>query len=143
MGRRHRKMDIYGTEETDTIQDNVGTDDFIFGFGGDDRLEDNLDMGGTVPSNDVFFGGTGNDSIFSILGSDELYGGAGHDELDIMKAGGAKRVVADGGNGLDHLTLWDFNENTATVTVHGNRTVVEQGNTKIVIFDNVESWDFF
>jgi hypothetical protein len=57
--------------------------------------------------------------------------------------GGDKRVVVDGGEGQDSLTLWDFDENRATVTQAEGRTVIKQGGTTVVIHGDVEHWEFF
>lgn len=135
-------MQILGTNERDYLQDRIGSDDFVFGFAGPDELEDDLRMTGQQPSDDYFYGGTGHDSIFSILGSDHIFGQRGNDDLDVMK-GGDKRVVVHGGRGHDTMTLWDFDEDRVDIKVHDRRTVVEQGGNKIVIHHDVEEWHFF
>jgi Ca2+-binding RTX toxin-like protein len=135
-------MKILGDGSDNYLQDKIGSDDFVFGFGGDDTIEDDLRMSGQRPSDDHFYGGRGRDHLSSLLGSDRLYGQGGNDELDVWK-GGVKRVIVDGGGGEDFLTLWGFDEDRATVRIHEHRTVVEQGSNKVVIHTDVEHWEFF
>lgn len=135
-------MLILGTDDSDGIQDRIRRDDFIFGFAGDDRLEDDLRMGGTPPSDDFFFGGAGNDSIYSIYGDDVLNGQRGNDELDVV-FDTERRVEVNGGKGFDSLTLWGFNEDRVTIKIHEQRTVVEQGDCRVVIDNSVEEWSFY
>lgn len=135
-------MIITGSNVRDYLQDRIGKDDFVFGFDGRDYLEDDTRMSGQPPSDDYYFGGSGGDRIASMLGSDILFGQGGADEFDIWK-GGEKRVIVHGGQGVDSLTLWDFDSDRAIVKVHEKRTIVEQGGTKVVIHDSVDHWEFF
>lgn len=137
-----RRNDIYGTNKVDDLQGRIFSDDFVFGFGGDDTLQDDMSPSTTIPdSNDVYFGGYGNDHIDSTDGSDQLYGGFGDDELCVWRHPG--KILVAGGKGVDDLTLWDFDANKADVREFRNHTVVEQGHSKVVILDNVETWIFF
>lgn len=142
LSRVNHPKAILGTEGSDNILDRTRSDDFIFGFAGKDLLEDSIEMGVTQPSDDMFFGGKGNDHINSLFGNDQLYGGQGNDEFCVWKDND-RRVLVDGGIGRDTLTLWGFDEDRASIKFHENRTVVEQGSNKVVILDNVEHWEFY
>ena len=131
-----------GTNNGDIILDKIGSDDFIFGLSGADRLQDDLQIGFTSASDDFYFGGRGADAIWSAYGSDRLYGQRGDDSFDVYE-GGDKRVIVDGGKGRDSLTLWDFDAELVDVKDRDGTTVIEQGRTKVVIHQNVEHWEFF
>jgi hypothetical protein len=103
----------------------ASADDVINGLGGDDRLNgltgDDLLRGGE--GNDHLIGHKGNDQLFGEDGDDRLDGGRGNDLLDggagndvmtggkgddtiVLAAGGL--VHADGGSGIDTVTVNDF-----------------------------------
>lgn len=88
-----------GTSTDDTVICNFGND-VANGLGGNDVL----DGGG---DSDRLFGGAGNDRLIagpaSDSGKDSVYGGQGDDLLDCVA--GDFGDLADGGSGIDHITL--------------------------------------
>lgn len=135
-------MIFFGTDALDIIQDKIGKDDFIFGLDGPDQLEDDIRMTFTPESNDVYFGGRGHDSIWTFFGNDRLNGQRGSDNFDVC-FGGDKRVVVDGGRGQDSLMLWDFDIHKVQIRERGQTTIIEQGETKVIVHQDVETWEFF
>ena len=98
---------VEGSAFNDILAGNAGSNG-LDGGAGDDRLDG---LGG----NDVLEGGAGNDKLVGgegddILsdthsGADSLYGGAGNDELVILHNASNLKVVVDGGDGNDRITL--------------------------------------
>jgi hypothetical protein len=68
----------------------VGDDDLIYGFGGDDSI-----LAGA--GDDEVYGGDGNDTIVAAAGDDTVYGGDGDDSLE----GGSGDDTIIGGTGED------------------------------------------
>lgn len=85
-------MAFYFGDESSNTKALGNADDFMFGFGGADRLSGN---GG----NDVIDGGDGNDSLSGGVGNDILAGDPGDDTL----MGGTGNDGLDGGGGNDRL----------------------------------------
>jgi hypothetical protein len=70
----------------------------IYGFGGDDAIALN-ELRGTLPIRTYFWGGAGDDTLYSGTGSDRVYGGDGSDDMN----GGRSGDVLFGGAGDDSI----------------------------------------
>ena len=98
---------VQGSAYNDVLSGNGG-DNLLSGGDGDDRLDG---LGG----NDLLVGGLGSDRLVGgdgddVLsdtgdGADSLYGGAGNDTLTVFHALSLSKVVVDGGDGDDLITL--------------------------------------
>lgn len=108
---------LFGQDGTDTLYGGHGND-YLDGGEGDDTLEGN-------DGDNELHGGNGHDVLMAVGGTrDLLYGGEGHDDLYLWGGGGeidggsgqdyigihgsrfapvTARVVADGGDGNDHI----------------------------------------
>jgi hypothetical protein len=89
--------DYLGDPDGDMVDNNdailpgdVGDDDLIYGFGGDDSI-----LAGA--GDDEVYGGDGNDTIVAAAGDDTVYGGDGDDSLE----GGSGDDTIIGGTGED------------------------------------------
>jgi len=87
----------FGTQNDDVFElSAVGVDDLIVARGGNDTITEAGDF--QRISDDVYFGGAGNDAISSFSGEDVIFAGRGDDVVDIY---GIRDVVAHGGKGYD------------------------------------------
>ena len=88
-----------GSAYNDTITMAAGTDDFAFGFSGNDVIQDDFGL----PSNDSMYGGDGADTLITRGGVDVMYGENGRDTFQFFT--GFYNITIDGGNGNDTLKV--------------------------------------
>ena len=108
---------LYGGPGNDWMAGQTG-DDVLFGGSGDDILfgDDAIPLpAGSLPGNDVVYGGEGNDRLFGGIGDDALHGEAGDDVLEgdagaDMLRGGTGADTLRGGEGSDWLEGGDGND---------------------------------
>jgi len=99
---------IYGGDGEDRLKGGTGNDQLTGGHGndkpyggdGDDTLIAGEGVNATV-SDDILFGGAGNDFLSDELGNDKMFGGTGNDYLTVV--GG--NDMASGGEGEDVITV--------------------------------------
>ncbi len=123
-----------------------------------------LDLSNTASSNDMLYGGDGNDRIVAEGGNDALYGGDGDDYLSFDHG----TATFSGGAGNDHfhigadadVRIKDFNLFEDSLEIDGmeadfgdlikharadfftSQTIIEVGDTTVTI-DNLESEDWY
>jgi hypothetical protein len=120
--------------------------DYIYGYGGDDRLQDRADD--YTPEADRFYGGGGNDLIKSTYGSAWIDGGSGADRFEF-------RAGKTDGNAWNATIYMDENDfltlNNTDDGVHWSRNAdndsltafidVEGGAESIVTIRGVDGYD--
>jgi len=95
------KKTIYGTPNEDFLDGTASTEDIIYGGDGDDHING-------FDQDDVLYGEDGNDWLWGAQGNDILIGGKGDDRLsgvfgDDILSGGSGDDRLDGGEGADDL----------------------------------------
>lgn len=131
---------MYGTKNNDTlfnISDNV-----IYGRGGDDGIFD-VKTAFTPPTDDQFFGGKGDDFLYSSDGSDVLSGGKGDDHFIVEQS--VQSAVIIGGKGHDEFHLLGREERKVEIRSengHDLISVYDEAGTLVQSFDlvGVESY---
>lgn len=89
---------ICGNAKENNLFADLNSDDFLFGYQGNDFLSD----WGSTSGDNYMYGGTGADLFDSVAGKDHLFGGRGDDDFFIY--GDSKRWV-DGGPGHDRIFI--------------------------------------
>lgn len=113
-----------GTSESENIEA-CCSNSTIYGNGGNDTIVAGPSY--YYPSNNVFFGGDGNDHL-ETYGTSKVYGGSGKDTLNINSG-----VFADGGDGDDSIII-----KSSDVMLYGGKgedIFTIQGNIKSTIMD--------
>ena len=98
---------IFGTNNSDQLDDSNQSNNYFFGAGGNDTLTlakgNNIVAGGAGDDymssgvgNDTLYGSSGKDEIYAGDGNDTVYGGTGNDR--ISAAGGDDLIYGDEGN---------------------------------------------
>lgn len=139
---------FYGTNENDFFSNLTTDDHFVFGLRGNDIIMDVLTLDGSQTSSysdDIFLGGGGNDWLISRGGDDFLFGGKGRDQFQAINGDqidlDMNCITIDGGAGRDRAKLYGFTGDE-TIVEMSDRTVVHGDDMMVVIFDNVEKWEF-
>lgn len=125
-----------GTAADDDIRGALYVDNFIFGLEGDDKIGDPHIADAYLPTNDRYFGGEGNDTLYSHAGTDRLFGNTGDDLAVIVWREGVVRY--DGGDGADVARLLIFD--APVVVDKGDKTVIFEDGCRVIL-TNVEAWE--
>lgn len=137
-------------------------DDYVFADAGNDRAYGGtgVDVVSGGDGNDLLFGGDGNDALISVTGDDTMFGGTGNDQLfggfsssggtelmyggdgdDQMRFAEGQSGIADGGAGVDLVTLFwydtAFDGIAVTINLTGPLAGALQG-TNAVVFSGME-----
>lgn len=107
----------FGFGGNDTLLGTDGSNDFLYGGTGHDRL-----VG--AGADDFLFGQSGDDVLIGGIGIDHLFGGAGNDQLDSGWGGG----LLEGGSGDDTYTVRSTKD---VVNEYANQGV-DQVNTELL-----------
>lgn len=125
---------LYGTQNDDTLYGYAGQVNYIFGYGGHDRL-----FG--ADQTDYLYGGRGNDFLSGLAGNDYLYGDDGDDAFN----GGAGVDYYSGGTGID-LAYFGWNTQTMGVSIDLSINQVQNdgfGNSETITgIENIEGSRF-
>lgn len=112
---------VYGSNRRDRIVSGYD-DDIVYAGKAKDNIGDYMMMNSPA-SNDVFYGGKGNDYLATMTGEDKLFGGKGDDCFMIFNSGYS--TVVRGGEGDDYLDI-KGSEDSFTIIFHEDNHVIYQ-----------------
>lgn len=130
--RQRTVPDIEGLvgSDHDDILEGTYAGNWLYGVGGDDRLDGS-------EGNDRLVGGAGDDWLYGGEGDDRLLGGAGADVL----AGGAGADLLQGGAGLDVASYEDSNVGVIVRLYDGKSRRGQAEGDRFIRYDVVEYLD--
>jgi Ca2+-binding RTX toxin-like protein len=79
------KVSLFGGQQLSSVPESSFNDIYVYGNGGDDKLEAKSTGSGAVKKRIYWFGGDGNDRIRPGKGKDIVNGGFGNDTIDYSK----------------------------------------------------------
>lgn len=162
---------IHGDANSNSLDGYAGGNDTLYGYGGDDYLYGQYALGVDYATNsssygpggyqnedyysdDILYGGTGNDHLFGGGGDDTLDGGTGADtiysgagsDVIVLRAGdggstlAAADTIADFTDGSDVLGLDDdLLYSQLTIAQSGSDTVISVGSEYLAILQGVNA----
>lgn len=113
---------VYGSNRRDRIVSGYD-DDIVYAGKAKDNVGDYLMM--NVPaSDDIFYGGKGDDYLATMTGEDKLFGGKGDDYFMIFNSGYS--TVVRGGEGDDYLDIKGSEDSFTIIFQEDDRVIYQR-----------------